>query len=320
MTRRRFEWILALLIVAIFAASMSGVIRAFNGKDTLYYVTEFIDKAHFVVFIFYAFLFFISIGLFFLFYSVLQTIKKPHKGDIEKEWKLGVFRIWKVGGGSFYVGVSEIGLLLYLWNFGRNNADGDFEWWEWNGFNPVKRWWKRTMAKHIINLSGNTGRDSVILHLGCGSSPLINRFHCVNIGVDKNKDKIEFLRSRTDAELCVDDILYWEYPKSDVIICSEALEYLARGQEDIVLEKISGALNDGGRAIVTFPNSNNGFCGVVERIMHRKEREVHGTDAFNPLDKKYLEDLAERHGLRIASERRLLNLDCAYLLVRSGDN
>jgi len=322
MARHKFEWLLTLSIVTIFAVSINSVLRVFNGKDTLYYLTDFVEKAHFIVFIFYAFLFFISIGFFLLFYSTLQAVRGPYRGGIEKEWRMGFFRIWKTRW-DFYISLlpfGEIGILLYLWNFGRNNTDGDFEWWEWYGFNPVKRWWKRRMAKHIMDLSGPVNSGKTILHLGCGSSPLINEFHCRNIGIDKNEEKIKFLGGKTDAELYVDDIVFCDYPKSDIIVCSEALEYLARGQEDTVLEKISDALNDGGRVIVTFPNSNSGVSGVIEKILHKKERQVHGIGEYNPVDRDYIGSLAGRHGLQIIDERHLLTLDCAYLLVRDGDS
>ncbi len=211
--------------------------------------------------------------------------------------------------------IKKNGALLYLWNCGKDNCDGDFEWWEWYGVNIVKRWWKRTMGLYIIKLS-EPKADDIVLHLGCGASPLINEFKCQNIGIDKNQEKIEFLGGRTNAELYVGDITEVEFPSANVIICSEALEYLNKEQGNIVFEKISRALKENGRVVVTIPNSNNGIGGTIETIIHRKEREQNSVVGFYPLGKADIEKMAKKNGLNIIREKHLLNLDCAFLLVR----
>ena len=211
--------------------------------------------------------------------------------------------------------IKENGVFLYLWNCGKDNCDGDFEWWEWHGINLVKRWWKRTMGSYIVKLS-EPKADDVVLHLGCGSSPLINEFQCQNIGIDKNKDKITFLEKKTNASLYVGDIAEIEFPSANVIICSEALEYLNKEQGEKVFEKISRSLEENGRVVVTIPNSNNGVGGTIEKIIHRKEREKNSVNGFYPLNKTHIEKMAKNNGLKIIREKHLLDLDCAFLLVR----
>ena len=166
--------------------------------------------------------------------------------------------------------------LFDFWNLGHHVDDGDFEWWEYFGPHPVKRWWKRRVAHITHDLVAKYPLDtSRILVLGCGSSPSINLYHCQRVGIDLSQAKIDFLRAHTEATLLQGDITTTiELPEHlpqqyDIIICNEVIEHLDSEAVDTVTCNIDKLLSPQGKAIISIPDESSSRLGKwAEKIMH----------------------------------------------------
>lgn len=156
-----------------------------------------------------------------------------------------------------------------LWNLGRNNDDGDFDWWEYTSGWPHKRF-KRTLGKYIKELAGEG--DS-ILSLGCGSSPILNLFSGQKTGIDINPDKINFFREHTDAELLVGNIGKLRVEdfgddRYDIILCNEVVEHLESYDYISCLNLVSELLKPRGRFVLSTPDTSGRLGRYVENILH----------------------------------------------------
>lgn len=206
--------------------------------------------------------------------------------------------------------------LLYFWNLGLDNWDGDFEWWEWYGGNSFRRWWKRKIWSYTRSFIGEVGENDKILHIGCGSSPCINFLPGYNVGIDINPNKMYFLSNLTKAQLRIGNILDMETKeKFDVIIANEILEYLDIKHQEIVIDKISSMLEYDGDLVVSFPDHDNFRCRMVEGILHRDERIKHG-ERYNRISGKQVCDLCFKYGLLLNGKRDIFGLDTVFSFVR----
>jgi len=166
--------------------------------------------------------------------------------------------------------------LFDFWNLGHNVDDDDFEWWEYLGPHPVKRWWKRRVAQITHDLVAKYPLEkSRILILGCGSSPSINLYHCQRVGVDISKAKIDFLQNHTEATLLLRDVtkplnLPPQVPGTyDIIICNEVIEHLSSQGLQGVVDNIRKLVSHDGKVIVSIPDESSSLVGKwAERIMH----------------------------------------------------
>ena len=166
-----------------------------------------------------------------------------------------------------------------LWNLGHKVEDGNFEWWEWYGPNPVKRWWKHGVANKTKSLVGNH-EDKRILVLGCGSSPSMNLYHCEKVGVELVREKAEFLRNHSDATIFTRDItkpLVFDGSdrKFDIILCNEVLEHLSTTDLQVVVRNMEKLLSPTGSIIVSIPDYASRVGNFIERVMH--------SDMHNPI-------------------------------------
>ena len=103
MLTKRFEILLTVIITLIFAFSLSEIVRGFNGETLLYHLSGLVETAKFNAFLLYAFIFFLSLGVFALFYSALSLRKGyiEKTGRVTRELRLGSLRVWVVGGRMY---------------------------------------------------------------------------------------------------------------------------------------------------------------------------------------------------------------------------
>jgi len=193
-----------------------------------------------------------------------------------------------------------------LLSLGHNYEDPDFDYWEMGSWYPNKAF-KRTMARHIREL---VGEGDSVLSLGCGSSPILNMFHCRKVGVDMNSRKLDFFRQYTDAELIEADITTMEpIGKFDIVLLTEVIEHVGYGNVDRVLSLVGNSLKIGGRAVISTPDVETPFWHLAERLLH--DRESHPSLLFG-------RDLISRCGsigLVFKNKRNWL-WDTAFLFVK----
>ena len=205
-------------------------------------------------------------------------------------WNFTMHSMWTFG---------KCGNLFDFWNLGHDVSDGDFEWWEYYGPHPVKRWWKRRVAQITRDLvSKYPLEDLRILVLGCGSSPSINLYHCQRVGIDISKEKIDFLSRHTDAVLLQADITrpialidHGKVSKQyDIIICNEVMEHLDSQALVGVVSNIDNLLSPKGKVVISIPDESTSRIGrLAERIMHK--------DIHTPITMATVAEHMRSHGL-----------------------
>jgi len=184
-----------------------------------------------------------------------------------------------------------------VWNLGHNNEDADFDWWEWFGFHPVKRFWKRIMGRYIKELAGS---PRSLISLGCGSSPIINLFQCKVVGIDIEQDKMDFIRKHSQAEFLVGDITSIQLrEKFEVVLCNEVLEHLGFDEMESAISIIVGLMESSGKAVISFPDYGLWYGKLAERFLH-------GSLHSKELTKKELLETCSKFGIYSIAERRLL--------------
>ena len=196
-------------------------------------------------------------------------------------------------------GISLKTLPNTIWNLGHDNDDGDFDWWEWYSGWPHKKF-KRTLGKYIKDLAG----DGDVLSLGCGSSPILNMFGGVKVGVDLNQKKLDFFKDHTNAGLIRADVSNIPHnllngQKFDIVLCNEVIEHLEGKDLDTTLEAIVHYLREGGRAIISTPDTSSRLGTLVENFLH-------GDFHVGMLDAESLINRVEGFGLVYVESRNYL--------------
>lgn len=235
-----------------------------------------------------------------------------------KNWLL-VFSLAIIGGCSVYLSYrlfKRLGMktkkfswyLNKIWNLGHNNEDADFDWWEWYGSHPVKRYWKRTMGRYIKELAGN---PKSLVSLGCGSSPIINLFQCRVVGIEIEPDKVDFIRGHSEAGFMVGDITKVRLDETfEVVLCNEVLEHLGFDEMEKAISLVVSLMNRGGKAIISFPDYGIWYGKLIERILH-------GSLHSKEFTKEELVKNCSKFGLHLVAERRLF-WDTAILFARKS--
>lgn len=147
--------------------------------------------------------------------------------------------------------------------------EADYEWNAWYKGNPIQKYWKRKIGKIIVSFSGKPDR---ILDLGCGSSPLLNSYHCEGVGIDSNEEKIRFMRSRAPESIRyeVGDIRKVQAGKEfDLVIISEVLEHLSNPEE--LLSRVSSVLAKDGKLVIATPDYSKLLWRIAEEFTPYKE-------------------------------------------------
>lgn len=182
-------------------------------------------------------------------------------------WNFSMHTLWTFG---------KCNSLMDFWNLGHKVEEADFEWWEWHGPNPVKRWWKRRVAELTLQLAiENKAAYRSVLILGCGSSPSFNYYHCSKVGIDINSGKVKYLDDHSVGEVFCGDItmplvLPPRVPQEyDIVICNEVMEHLNSVTLGSVVNNISNLLAPGGRVVISVPDESSSKVGKwTERILH----------------------------------------------------
>ena len=228
---------------------------------------------------------------------------------------LGVTYLFTEVAGFWYMLSVAVGALAAaVWNFTGHkfvtyakegaHLDPDYEWNAWYRGNPLQKWWKRRIGYLTREFLGS---PSTLLDVGCGSSPVLNLFHCKRFGIDRSKEKLDFLGKYTTAKLYPIDVEARRIPFSDSslngVICNNVLEHL-KGPSKVV-EGISRVLKEGGRAVITIPDEES-FIGRIGDWLYRKFGS-YGHEHIIKLTSKGLDRVCGSVGLKLVGSRRILS-------------
>ena len=193
----------------------------------------------------------------------------------------------------------------------KNTSTCNYEWNSWTSIIPIQTYWKRRVGYLTKSLLGN---PESILDVGCGSSRTISLFHCSRMGVDGSKEKLDYLKSRTNIDTCQADLelgipLDNEY---DAIICNNVLEHLVHFEN--ILDDISRLLIVKGRTIITVPNYTKSHrVRLLEWIYNKFMPWGFGYDHVVKFTEESLDSLCKSRGLKLVTRKAVItDMVCLY--------
>ena len=201
--------------------------------------------------------------------------------------------------GLWYMGSLVIATLIAMtsnflfnnyWTFAvktRTPDDADYDYFAFYHGNPIQKWWKRKIAKTVWEWIPNSSK---LLDIGCGSSPIIGKYKRA-IGIDKNDDKIRFMREKYPDNMFV-TIANTEGFKDnsfDYVLCIEVIEHSKEPEK--MIKEISRMLKVYGKAIIATPDYSRILWHIAEKFTPYKEEHC------AKFTKGILEEMCRRNGL-----------------------
>jgi ubiquinone/menaquinone biosynthesis C-methylase UbiE len=220
-------------------------------------------------------------------------------------------------GFWYMVSVVSSTFIAMLWNFTWNlkwtfrvlptPKDPEYEWYSFYHGNPIQKWWKHSIAKTIWNWIPNS---SVMLDLGCGSSPIISKYPKA-IGIDTNSEKLSFMRNKLKKNVFRNmSIINLDYPDKviDYVLCIEVIEHLQ--SPDMVISEISRVLKVDGKCVLATPDYSRKWWELAEMFTPYKEEHVY------KFTRKTLEEMCRQYGLYPMKHKYVAGCDYVGLFVK----
>jgi 2-polyprenyl-3-methyl-5-hydroxy-6-metoxy-1,4-benzoquinol methylase len=138
---------------------------------------------------------------------------------------------------------------------------------------------------------------------------MINQFHCSKVGIEIEQSKVDFLRTRTDAQVMQGDILELvPRPIYDTVLMTEVIEHLGYSNIDKAISVVAGFVKPGGKALISTPDMGHPLGYAIERILHGPIHPslMFGSDLIARCKKVGLYFIDSKHWL----------WDTAYLFVK----
>jgi dolichol-phosphate mannosyltransferase len=206
-----------------------------------------------------------------------------------------IFGIWYILSDFIGSGFSSVIKYLFfkdkIWGDKTNKRVANSPDYEWHSFYkglPWQKRWKQLIARTVKQYAEEKGMAGKLLDIGCGSSPcgiLIN--HDDYIGIDTNKAKIEFMKSKNiDNALFIhgdlNTITFIEKQYFDTVIWIEVIEHLCDMTEaEYNLMQIWQLLKENGKLIIATPNfggfrgkAMDTLYGVFQKNAYQSEHQL----------------------------------------------
>lgn len=227
----------------------------------------------------------------------------------------GLWYMFSVVAGAFAAAIWNFTGHRFI-TYAREKAhlECDYEWKSWYKGNPLQKWWKHRIGSLTKEYLGNPGS---LLDVGCGSSPVINLFHCTRIGIDRDQKKLDFIGRYSGAEFLQYDLdvdtnlnpVWGQY--FDAVICNNFLEHIHNPEG--VVGSISRVLKPGGKAVLTVPNSGNPFTEVVEWLYGKMMPGGYQVEHCCKFTPRYLDKLCRGQGLGLVKRKAVFtDMVCLY--------
>ncbi len=177
-----------------------------------------------------------------------------------------------------------------------DQADYDYDAYK-NG-SPIQKWWKLSITKAVWTLLPEA---SNVLDIGCGSSHTLSRY--VGIGIDSNKDKVDFMNSHLSGlnhnRYLVADArtLPFEDNSFDAVMCIEVLEHLEKPGE--VISEIARVARPHAKIVLATPDYSKPLAYILDimtpyggdhtyRFSRRQLQKLCVACGLKPLRHKYV--------------------------------
>ena len=230
----------------------------------------------------------------------------------------GVWYMFSVVMGAFVAAIFNFFGHKFV-TYAREGAhlERDYEWNAWYRGNPLQKYWKRKIGFITKEFLGN---PSSLLDVGCGSSPVINLFHCTRVGLDLSQEKLDFIGRYSDALFLQCDLSGPGMPtfteSFEAVVCNNVLEHSEDPER--VVEDISRRLVVGGTVVVTVPNMANPLTRVVEWIYGKLMPGGYAKEHICKFTPRSLDELCRKFGLKLL-KRKAVFTDMVCLYEKGGD-
>lgn len=188
---------------------------------------------------------------------------------------------------------------LWIWgNLGLNRIisskhpdEADYDWYAFTNGSPIQKWWKLSIAKAVWSL---LPEESYVLDIGCGSSPILSRYK--GVGIDSNKDKIEFMKSHLgdtgQRKYLVGDALFLPFEDNnfDAVLCIEVIEHLENPAG--VITEIMRVAKPNAKIVLATPDYSKPLAYIIDIMT------PYGGYHTHRFTRRSLEKLCRAHGLK----------------------
>jgi SAM-dependent methyltransferase len=177
-----------------------------------------------------------------------------------------------------------------------NFSDLDYDWNAFYRGNPIQRWWKKSIASIVWSY---VDKQSRVLDVGCGSSPVITRFPGA-VGLDVNEGKLSFMK-----ENCSDisfvrasgDHIPFSANTFDCILCLEVIEHVYNPVA--LFQEMNRVLVPRGKFILATPNYGSFTWLIVEKLYGIIMPEGYELDHYNAFNKTGIIRMGEYNGFAL---------------------
>ncbi len=186
---------------------------------------------------------------------------------------------------------------------------------DWHAFfrgNIIQKWWKRRIAKAVWEFMPE---GSTVLDIGCGSSPIITRYPGA-VGIDSDRDKIEFMKGRCPEQTFIQMSAYnLDFPNGhfDKVICIELLEHL---DAEPVMKEISRVVKSSGLVVIATPDFGTWRWKMIEILYGLIMRSGYHGDHVNPMTWESLKKMSLRNNLDLIAWKHVGGADMVCLFKR----
>lgn len=219
---------------------------------------------------------------------------------------------WYMGSLILATMVAMISNFLFnnYWTFAvkqRDPSDADYEWFAYYHGNPIQKWWKHQIAKTIWEFIPHSSK---LIDIGCGSSPIVGHYKKA-IGIDKNENKIRFMREKfpNNTFVVMDDTRYFKNNMFDFALCIEVIEH-CKDPENIISE-LSRITKPYGRVVIATPDYDRKLWHLAEKFTPYKEEHC------TRFTKESLIELCKRYKLFPARFKYIAKCDLVIEFVRA---
>ncbi|MFC1875128.1 GtrA family protein [Chloroflexota bacterium] len=216
-------------------------------------------------------------------------------------FRYNISRLWIWG---------DLGLSRIISN--KHPDEADYDWHAFANGSPIQKWWKLSIARAIWSL---VPEESYVLDIGCGSSPILSKYK--GVGIDSNRDKIEFMKSHLgDTGQCKYLVgnalsLPFENNSFDAVLCIEVIEHLKN--PDSVIAEIMRVTKPNAKIVLATPDYSKPLAYIIDIMT------PYGGYHTYRFTRRSLEKLCRAHGLKPLKYKYVGSCDLVELFEKMND-
>ena len=193
-----------------------------------------------------------------------------------------------------------------LWTFrvAKKVSDASYEWDSFYKGNIIQRRWKRSIARTVWEWIPNSSK---LLDVGCGSSPIITHYPGA-IGIDTNKEKLEFMRTKASAVFEDRNLSEYKDNEFDYVLCVEVIEHVPNPA--LLVKEIARVVKAGGKVVIATPDYSKKLWHLAEAFTPYKE-DHHNNFTMDKLDR-----LCEKFDLMPTIYKYVAGCDLVEMFVK----